>query len=195
MRSTKAAKWWQQSPAKRNCCKMLLPENREMQNQEAKALSKIYLLKPKSRFGEQPLIDHDMFDDMPEPVGQTSNSPMRISTRASPRMACNTTASPTVTPSKGTNSFVTMYQLSTYREDDPIYPADQCHRLGFDLFILTVIRHINASFLTSALIFSFSQLSSISMRVSSFYLPKQLVVIAYIEDVQMERFSETDGNR
>ncbi|KAI3524062.1 hypothetical protein L1887_02686 [Cichorium endivia] len=67
-----------------------------------KTLARSIYSKPKSRFGEQPVIDHDMFDEMPEPVGQTSNSPMRISARASPRMAGNPTASPSGTPSKGT---------------------------------------------------------------------------------------------
>ncbi|CAH1419475.1 unnamed protein product [Lactuca virosa] len=58
--------------------------------------------KPKSRFGEQPLIDPNMLDDMPEPVGQSSNSSMRISARSSSRIAGNTTASPTGTSSKET---------------------------------------------------------------------------------------------
>ncbi|CAI9285408.1 unnamed protein product [Lactuca saligna] len=64
-----------------------------------KTLARSIYSKPKSRFGEQPLIDHNMFDEMHEPVGQTSNSPMRISARASPRVAGNTTtASPAATP-------------------------------------------------------------------------------------------------
>ncbi|KAK1417028.1 hypothetical protein QVD17_26150 [Tagetes erecta] len=51
-----------------------------------KTLARSIYSKPKSRFGEQsPLIDHNMFDDMPEPVGQTSNSPGGVaSNRASP---------------------------------------------------------------------------------------------------------------
>ncbi|KAL4590174.1 hypothetical protein LXL04_003098 [Taraxacum kok-saghyz] len=68
-----------------------------------KTLTRSIYSKPKSRFGEQqPIIDHNMFDDMPEPVNQTSNSPMRTSARASPRAPGNTTASPSGTPSKGT---------------------------------------------------------------------------------------------
>ncbi|CAH1419477.1 unnamed protein product [Lactuca virosa] len=63
-----------------------------------KTLARSIYSKPKSRFGEQPLIDHNMFDEMHEPVGQASNSPMRISARASPRVAGNTTASPAATP-------------------------------------------------------------------------------------------------
>ncbi|KAD6794844.1 hypothetical protein E3N88_05740 [Mikania micrantha] len=48
-----------------------------------KTLARSVNSKPKSRFGEQPLID--MFDDIPEPVNQTSNSPVRAaSNRASP---------------------------------------------------------------------------------------------------------------
>ncbi|KAI3814794.1 hypothetical protein L1987_14438 [Smallanthus sonchifolius] len=50
-----------------------------------KTLARSINSKPKSRFGEQPLIDHNMFDEMLEPVDQTSNSPVRIaSNRASP---------------------------------------------------------------------------------------------------------------
>ncbi|KAD2394120.1 hypothetical protein R6Q59_013144 [Mikania micrantha] len=50
-----------------------------------KTLARSIYSKPKSRFGEQPLIDHNMFDDMSEPAGQTSNSPVRIaSNRTSP---------------------------------------------------------------------------------------------------------------
>ncbi|KAI7728025.1 hypothetical protein M8C21_006092, partial [Ambrosia artemisiifolia] len=57
--------------------------------------------KPKSRFGEQPLINHNIFDDMPEPVGQTSKSPIgNGSSRASPRVPSNTTGSPNGTPLK-----------------------------------------------------------------------------------------------
>ncbi|KAI7728021.1 hypothetical protein M8C21_006088, partial [Ambrosia artemisiifolia] len=57
--------------------------------------------KPKSRFGEQPLIDHNIFDDMPEPVGQTSKSPIgNGSSRASPRVPSNTTGSLNGTPLK-----------------------------------------------------------------------------------------------
>ncbi|KAL4590173.1 hypothetical protein LXL04_003097 [Taraxacum kok-saghyz] len=48
------------------------------------SLAALVYSKPKSRFGEQPIIAPNMFDDMPEPVGQTSNS------------------SPSGTPSKGT---------------------------------------------------------------------------------------------
>ncbi|KAD6794862.1 hypothetical protein E3N88_05758 [Mikania micrantha] len=51
-----------------------------------KTLARSVNSKPKSRFGEQPLID--MFDDIPEPVNQTSNSPVRAaSNRASPNVA------------------------------------------------------------------------------------------------------------
>ncbi|KAK1414128.1 hypothetical protein QVD17_29869 [Tagetes erecta] len=68
-----------------------------------KTLTRSIYSKPKSRFGEQPLIDHNMFDDMPEPVGQTSKSPAHIaSNRASPRMGGNTMVSPNGTPSKET---------------------------------------------------------------------------------------------
>ncbi|KAL8189456.1 hypothetical protein R6Q57_029022 [Mikania cordata] len=50
-----------------------------------KTLARSVNSKPKSRFGEQPLIDHNMFDDIPERVNQTSNSPVRAaSNRASP---------------------------------------------------------------------------------------------------------------
>ncbi|KAJ9538537.1 hypothetical protein OSB04_031270 [Centaurea solstitialis] len=57
-----------------------------------KTLARSNLSKPKSRFGEQPLIDSSMFDDIAaETAGQTSNSPNRIaSNRASP----NNRASP-----------------------------------------------------------------------------------------------------
>ncbi|KAI3711847.1 hypothetical protein L1987_70395 [Smallanthus sonchifolius] len=57
--------------------------------------------KPKSRFGEQPLIDHNMFDEMLEPVGQTLNSPARIaSNRASPNVTLlkETTRTISITP-------------------------------------------------------------------------------------------------
>ncbi|KVH93611.1 Like-Sm (LSM) domain-containing protein [Cynara cardunculus var. scolymus] len=71
-----------------------------------KTLARSIYSKPKSRFGEQPLIDSSMFDDIAEPVGQTSNSPIRIvSNRASPnnpKVAANPTASPSGTPSKET---------------------------------------------------------------------------------------------
>lgn len=69
-----------------------------------KTLARSIYSKPKSRFGEQqPVIDHNLFDDMLEPVGQNSNSPMRnASNRASPRMAGNTNASPNGTPLKET---------------------------------------------------------------------------------------------
>lgn len=66
-----------------------------------KTLNRSVYSKPKSRFGEQPVIDHNMFDQMSEPVGQTSNSPNRIaSNRASPRVGGN--ASPLGTPPKET---------------------------------------------------------------------------------------------
>ncbi|KAI3803212.1 hypothetical protein L1987_31361 [Smallanthus sonchifolius] len=66
-----------------------------------KTLTRSIYSKPKSRFGEQPLIDHNMFDDMPEPVGQTANSPVRTaSNRASPRVASNPSASPNGTPAR-----------------------------------------------------------------------------------------------
>lgn len=74
-----------------------------------KTLARSIYSKPKSRFGEQPLIDSSMFDDIAESAGQTSNSPIRIvsnraspNNRASPRVAANTTASPSGTPSKET---------------------------------------------------------------------------------------------
>ncbi|GJW66559.1 hypothetical protein Tco_0120983 [Tanacetum coccineum] len=52
-----------------------------------KTLNRSVYSKPKSRFGEQPMIDHNMFDQMSEPVGQYSNSPNRIaSNHASPRV-------------------------------------------------------------------------------------------------------------
>ncbi|PWA71710.1 Like-Sm (LSM) domain-containing protein [Artemisia annua] len=66
-----------------------------------KTLNRSVYSKPKSRFGEQPVIDHNMFDQMSEPVGQTSNSPNRTaSNRASPRVGGN--ASPLGTPPKET---------------------------------------------------------------------------------------------
>ncbi|KAK9050193.1 hypothetical protein SSX86_002548 [Deinandra increscens subsp. villosa] len=72
-----------------------------------KTMARSVYSKPKSRFGEQPLIDHNMFDEMSEPGGQpggqTSTSPVRIaSNRASPRAAGNATASPNGTPPKET---------------------------------------------------------------------------------------------
>ncbi|GJS28531.1 mechanosensitive ion channel protein 10 [Tanacetum coccineum] len=66
-----------------------------------KTLNRSVYSKPKSRFGEQPVIDHNMFDQMSEPVGQYSNSPNRIaSNHASPRVGGN--ASPLGTPRKDT---------------------------------------------------------------------------------------------
>ncbi|KAL4590171.1 hypothetical protein LXL04_003094 [Taraxacum kok-saghyz] len=50
-----------------------------------KTMSRLIHSKPKSRFGEQPLINPEIFNDnIPDPVTQTSNSSMRISNRASP---------------------------------------------------------------------------------------------------------------
>ncbi|XP_071716304.1 mechanosensitive ion channel protein 10-like [Rutidosis leptorrhynchoides] len=67
-----------------------------------KTLARSVYSKPKSRFGEQKtLIDHNMFDEMPEQAGQTSNSPLR-SNRASPRFGGPTAASSRGTPSKET---------------------------------------------------------------------------------------------
>ncbi|KAI3715339.1 hypothetical protein L6452_22318 [Arctium lappa] len=73
-----------------------------------RTLARSIYSKPKSRFGEQPLIDSSMFDDVAEPAGQTSTSPIRIASnraspnnRPSPRVAANTTsASPSGTSSK-----------------------------------------------------------------------------------------------
>nr|GEU98623.1 mechanosensitive ion channel protein 10-like [Tanacetum cinerariifolium] len=66
-----------------------------------KTLNRSVYSKPKSRFGEQPVIDHNMFDQMSEPIGQYSNSPNRIaSNHASPRVGGN--ASPLGTPRKDT---------------------------------------------------------------------------------------------
>nr|XP_043624648.1 mechanosensitive ion channel protein 10-like [Erigeron canadensis] len=75
-----------------------------------KTLARSAYSKPKSRFGEQqPLIDHNKFDDIAAHVGQTSNSPMRPgSNRASPRMGGNSTASPLGTPSKETTRNVSI---------------------------------------------------------------------------------------
>lgn len=70
-----------------------------------KTLARSIYSKPKSRFGEQPLIDPgNMFDDdIAEPVGQTSNSPIRIvSNRASPNY--NNRASPPPPSRSGTPS-------------------------------------------------------------------------------------------
>ncbi|KAJ0677265.1 putative mechanosensitive ion channel MscS, LSM domain superfamily [Helianthus annuus] len=63
-----------------------------------KTLARSIYSKPKSRFGEQSLIDHDMFDETVEPVGQTSSSPARIaSNRASPN-GKETTRTISITP-------------------------------------------------------------------------------------------------
>ncbi|KAK9060604.1 hypothetical protein SSX86_021310 [Deinandra increscens subsp. villosa] len=74
-----------------------------------KSFARSVYSKPKSRFGEQPLIDHSMFDEMPEPFGQTSNSPARTaSNRASPRMGGNTMLSPNGTPLKETTRTISI---------------------------------------------------------------------------------------
>ncbi|KAK1417030.1 hypothetical protein QVD17_26152 [Tagetes erecta] len=59
-----------------------------------KNLARSVYSRPKSRFGEPPLIDHNVFDEMPELVSQFSNSPAGIASNwSSPRVASNTTAS------------------------------------------------------------------------------------------------------
>ncbi|XP_076936882.1 mechanosensitive ion channel protein 10-like [Bidens hawaiensis] len=74
-----------------------------------KTMSRSIYSKPKSRFGEQPVIDHNMFDEMLEPAGQTSASPIRpASNRASPRTTGNTAASPNGTPLKETTRTISI---------------------------------------------------------------------------------------
>ncbi|XP_076888562.1 mechanosensitive ion channel protein 10-like [Bidens hawaiensis] len=74
-----------------------------------KTMSRSIYSKPKSRFGEQPVIDHNMFDETLEPAGQTSNSPIRPSSnRASPRTTGNTAASPNGTPLKETTRTISI---------------------------------------------------------------------------------------
>ncbi|XP_076898316.1 mechanosensitive ion channel protein 10-like isoform X1 [Bidens hawaiensis] len=68
-----------------------------------KSLARSVYSKPKSRFGEQSLIDHQLLDEMLEPAAPASNS-----SRASPRVASNTTASPNGTSFKETPRTISM---------------------------------------------------------------------------------------
>ncbi|XP_071742065.1 mechanosensitive ion channel protein 10-like [Rutidosis leptorrhynchoides] len=86
-----------------------------------KTLARSVYSKPKSRFGEQQtLIDHNMFAEMDEQVGQTSNSPVR-SNRASPNGTPSKETVRTVSITPKTPFMASPGPAGSLDEDEEIY--------------------------------------------------------------------------
>ncbi|KAJ0523259.1 putative mechanosensitive ion channel MscS, LSM domain superfamily [Helianthus annuus] len=158
-----------------------------------KTLARSVYSKPKSRFGEPPLIDHNMFDDMPDPVGQAANSPIGIaSSRASPRVPSNTTGSPNGTPLKEMARTFSITPKTPFMaspggaagvdEDEEIYKkVDIRNKLKYKrVKIKVLLEWIVFLFLLSCVVASFTVKDLNHYKIWSLELWKWLVLVTVI---------------
>ncbi|MFS7981422.1 putative mechanosensitive ion channel MscS, LSM domain superfamily [Helianthus anomalus] len=158
-----------------------------------KTLARSLYSKPKSRFGEPPLIDHNMFDDMPDPLGQVANSPIGIASgRASPRAPSNATASPNGTPLKEMARTFSITPKTPFMaspggaagvdEDEEIYKkVDIRNKLKYKrVKIKVLLEWIVFLFLLSCVVASFTVKDLNHYKIWSLELWKWLVLVTVI---------------